>query len=65
MPFNLDSKTTVFVASSDSAVKKSVWLIRRVTVVEEGVAHMEPTPWVSHNQPQRCILYGAHSMGVA
>ena len=39
VPFYLDSKTTVFVASSDSAVKKSVWLIRRVTVVEEGVVH--------------------------
>ena len=37
VPFYLDSKTTVFVASSDSAVKKSVWLIRRVVVIEEGV----------------------------
>ena len=39
VPFYLDSKTTVFVASSDSAVKKSVWLIRRVAVIEEGVVN--------------------------
>ena len=39
VPFYLDSKTTVFVASSDSAVKKSVWLIRRVAVIDEGVLH--------------------------
>ena len=39
VPFYLDSKTTVFVASSDSAVKKSVWLIRRVAVIEEGVTN--------------------------
>ena len=31
-PFYLDSKTTVFVSMNETAVKKSVWLIRRVAV---------------------------------
>ena len=39
IPFYLDSATTVFVACSDSAVKRSAWLIRRVAVLEEGVSH--------------------------
>ena len=44
VPFYLDSKTTVFVASSDTAVRKSIWLIRRVAVLEEGVTHGEIIP---------------------
>ena len=43
-PFYLDSITTLFVLTSDTAVKRSAWLIRRVTVLEEGVSegHIEP-----------------------
>ena len=43
-PFYLDSSTTVFVAWSDTAVKKSIWLIRRVAVLEDGVTHGEIHP---------------------
>ena len=39
VPFYLDSATTVFVAKSDTAVKKSVWVIRRAAVLEDGVVH--------------------------
>jgi hypothetical protein len=39
MPFYLDSQTTVYVATSDTAVKKSVWLIRRAAVLEDGVMY--------------------------
>ena len=42
--FYLDSKTTVFVAKSDTAIKKSVWLIRRAAVLEDGVANGEIEP---------------------
>lgn len=37
-PFYLDSKTSVFVSNSDAAVKKSVWLLRRVKVISEVTA---------------------------
>jgi len=43
-PFYLDSSTTVFVATSDTAIKKSIWLIRRVAVLEDGVTHGEVMP---------------------
>jgi hypothetical protein len=43
-PFYLDSKTTVFVANNDTAVKKSVWLIRRVAVLTDSVKHHQITP---------------------
>ena len=39
MPFYLDSDTTVKVAKSDTAIKKSVWLIRRAAVLEDCVVH--------------------------
>ena len=38
------SSTTVFVATSDTAIKKSIWLIRRVAVLEDGVTHGEVMP---------------------
>ena len=43
-PFYLDSITTLFVVTSDTAIKRSAWLIRRVTVLEEGVTegYIEP-----------------------
>ena len=44
VPFYLDSSTTVFVASSDTAIKKSVWLIRRAEVLTEGVSEGEIKP---------------------
>ena len=31
-----DSKTTVFVAGSDRAVKRSAWILRRVRVLQEA-----------------------------
>ena len=40
----LDSASTVFVASSDSAPKKSVWLARRNKVITEAVEHGECKP---------------------
>jgi len=43
-PLYLDSSTTVFVATSDTAIRKSVWLIRRVAVLEDGVTHGEIEP---------------------
>ena len=39
-----DSKSTVFVASSDAAPKKSVWLTRRNKVITEAVQHSECKP---------------------
>ena len=44
-PFYLDSGSTVFVAMKDSAVKKSVWLMRRAVVLQEGVALDEIMPF--------------------
>ena len=45
VPFYLDSTTTVFVSTSDTAIKKSVWLIQRVAVLEQdGVTHGEIQP---------------------
>jgi hypothetical protein len=44
VPLYLDSASTVFVAKSDTAVKKSVWLIRRAAVLEDGVVHGELEP---------------------
>ena len=43
-PFYLDSSTTVFVASKDTGVKKSAWLQRRTTVLQEGVSLKEIVP---------------------
>ena len=39
-----DSKSTVFVASSDAAPKKSVWLTRRNKVITEAVEYGEMRP---------------------
>ena len=36
-PFYLDSRTTVLVATDDAAARKSVWLKRRIAVLQEGV----------------------------
>ena len=44
LPFYVDSSTTVFVATSDTAIKKSILLIRRVAVLEDGVTHGEIMP---------------------
>jgi hypothetical protein len=44
VPLYLDSASLVFVAKSDTAVKKSVWLIRRAAVLEDGVVHGEIEP---------------------
>ena len=38
VPMYFDSKSTVYVISSDASVKKSAWLIRRVDVLAEAVA---------------------------
>ena len=43
-PTYFDSKSTVFVASSDTAPKKSVWLTRRNKVITETVEHGEVRP---------------------
>ena len=42
---------TVFVATSDTAVKKSVWLLRRVAVLTDSVNHGEIIP-IHINDPQ-------------
>ena len=42
--FYLDSQTTVKVASDDAAAKKSVWLKRRIAVLQEGVTLGEINP---------------------
>ena len=39
VPFYLDSETTVKLGKSDTAIKKSVWLIRRAAVLEDCVVH--------------------------
>jgi hypothetical protein len=39
VPFYLDSDTTVKVAKTDTAIKKSVWLIHRAAVLEDCVVH--------------------------
>ena len=39
-----DSKTTVFVALNDTAVKKSVWLTRRVAVLQDASRQQEIIP---------------------
>ena len=52
-PFYLDSKTTVFVATNDTAVKKSVWLVRRVVVIADGVKQGEIQP-IHINDPDMC-----------
>ena len=44
LPFYLDSITTVFVSTSDTAIKKSVWLIRRAEVLQEGVSNGDLHP---------------------
>jgi hypothetical protein len=44
VPFYLDSATTVFVATSDTAAKKSVWIVRRIAVLEDGITHGEFEP---------------------
>ena len=44
VPFYLDSLSTVFVCTSDTAIKKSAWLIRRVAVLEDGVKEGEIEP---------------------
>ena len=43
-PYYLDSSSTVFVATDDKSVKKSVWLIRRAAVLRDGVVYNEILP---------------------
>ena len=43
-PFYLDSRTTVLVAGDDAAAKKSVWLKRRIDVLQESVTLREIDP---------------------
>jgi len=43
-PFYVDSISTVFVASDDKAIKKSVWLIRRAAVLRDGVTYNDIAP---------------------
>ena len=44
VPFYLDSATTVFVAKSDTAIKKAIWVIRRAAVIEDAMVHDEIEP---------------------
>ena len=44
IPFYLDSRTTVLVASDDAAAKKSVWLKRRIVVLQDAVDLGEIVP---------------------
>ena len=55
-PFYLDSKTTVFVATSDTAAKKSAWIMRRVEVLKEGVKLEEMMPF---HLPERLMCADA------
>ena len=43
-PYYLDSRSTTFVASTDIAVRKSVWLQRRADVLQEAVEYHEIRP---------------------
>ena len=43
-PLYFDSLSSVFVATNDAAVKKSVWLARRAIVVQEAVKAGEARP---------------------
>ena len=43
-PFYLDSRTTVLVSSDDAAAKKSVWLKRRIAVLQDAVQLGEIDP---------------------
>jgi hypothetical protein len=43
-PFYLDSKSSVFVAAKDTAIKTSVWLMRRAIVLQEAVKLGEVLP---------------------
>ena len=43
-PLYFDSLSTVFVANSDQAEKKSIWLRRRAAVLQEGHDHNEIVP---------------------
>ena len=43
-PYYLDSSTSVLVAKTDTAVKKTVWLQRRAVVLQEGVMFDEIEP---------------------
>ena len=43
-PFYLDSLTTTFVLSSDAAAKRSVWTLRRVRCLQDGVRLGEIEP---------------------
>ena len=47
---NFDSASTVFVATSDAAPKKSVWLARRSKVITETVEHNEISPHAAHRR---------------
>ena len=44
VPFYLDSLSSVFVTKSDTAIKKSAWLIRRADVLQDGVKHGDIHP---------------------
>ena len=43
-PAYFDSSTTIFCANDDAAVKRALWLRRRIAVLREGVEHFEFDP---------------------
>ena len=46
-PFYMDSSTTLFVANDTHAAKKSVWIARRASALQEGVTHDDVLPiWI-------------------
>ena len=44
VPLYIDNSSTVFISKSDTAVKKSAWLIRRAAVLSDAVEHNELEP---------------------
>merc|ERR1712185_660037 len=66
-PFHMDSKTTVFVAESDAAIKRSGWTRRRALVLQEGVDLGEIKPMHVHewaNAADAFTKYLKHSVWV-
>ena len=60
-PFYLDSKTTVFVAVTNAAVKKSVWLLRRVAVLTDCTSGNEIPPSVGRWRTPQGSAYSSSS----
>ena len=44
VPFYMDSSTSLFVAKDESSAKRSLWIRRRIAVLQEGVEYMEINP---------------------